>query len=493
MPFSQRQQISGIMSSVLRKVFKSWPLCLLSVECLSTSLSFLNINSSVPLSELRNRRESFINKLNNFTKQLADKSSFHVVIIPASEVQCMAYHVPYPFHQDSNFFYFTGLNEPNGVLLFCSNKTEGNNNQSDSSWSTHLFVETLNKHDEIWKGPSMTLSDASLITGVNDTHSLIDFNSFLHHQVSFTNSVCIWYSPLSSKHFVDRPINKFVLNKLLHLSDGMGSKSIRFENPDYVVDSIRLIKSTYEIRQIKTSVIAAIESLESAMQITKPGIAEATLQNHIEYQMRSRGCSVGYPPVVAGGNRTNIIHYMKNNMKIEGGELVLVDAGCRFNGYTSDITRTWPVDGKFSAPQRVVHEILLDVQRSCASLASPERSLQDLYHHMLSEIGRHLVNESIIPDQDTSHVAQKVCPHHVGHYLGLDIHDTPTVPNTKLFEAGIVFPLEPGIYFRDELAKLGVRKEFLGIGMRIEDDFVITKSGRAENLKYIGDVLPITT
>uniref|UniRef100_A0A5K4EZR9 Aminopeptidase P homologue (M24 family) n=1 Tax=Schistosoma mansoni TaxID=6183 RepID=A0A5K4EZR9_SCHMA len=393
------------MISAFKKLPKIRSSALSSVRRSCTSLSYLNANSSVPLIELSNRREIFVNKVNICAKQMVNKPSYHIVVIPASEIQYMAYHVPYPFHQDPNFFYFTGLNEPNGILLFCTDKTEERDDQSDLNWSTHLFVETRNKHAEIWNGPSLTLSEASLATGVDNSHPLSEFSKFLDHQALSTQSICVWYSPLSSKNFVERPLNKFVLKKIVEFSRQINDKRISFENPDYLIDSIRLIKSNYEIKQLKTSVIAAVESLKSAMQITQPGITETTLQSYIEYQMRSRGCSVGYPPVVAGGDRTNIIHYMKNNMRIDNGELVLVDAGCRFNGYTSDITRTWPVNGNFSVPQKVIHEILVDVQNSCASLASPEQSLQDLYHHMLSEIGRHLISEGIIPDQDKFYVS----------------------------------------------------------------------------------------
>ncbi|CAH8548637.1 unnamed protein product [Heterobilharzia americana] len=478
------------MTYVLTKLSKLWFPHFTSVGTLCHSSVCLTANASVPLLELKSRRRSFITKLDEFAKELPKWSSCHLVVIPASEVQYMAYHVPYPFHQDSNFFYFTGLNEPNGVLLFCKSKVEESPNPSDACWSTHLFLDVHNEHKEIWDGPSLTLSEASSITGISDSHPLNDFCNFLRHQVSFSRSVCFWYIPLSSNHLVERPQNNFILKNILQTFREINDKSISFQNPECVIDSLRFTKSNYEIRQIKTAVIAAIESLESAKQITKPGITEASLQNHIEYQMRNRGCSIGYPPVVAGGKRTNIIHYMKNNSEIKNGELVLVDAGCRMNGYTSDITRTWPVNGQFSKPQKVIYEILTDVQRSCASFASPEKSLQDIYHHMLSEIGRHLVNERIIPDHDRFCMAQKICPHHVGHYLGLDVHDTPTIPYTELLQAGVVFPLEPGIYFRDDLGKMGISKEFLGIGMRVEDDFVMTKRGAAQNLKHAGaDVL----
>ncbi|VDQ00743.1 unnamed protein product [Trichobilharzia regenti] len=445
--------------------------------------------------------------------QSPKKSCYHLVIIPASEIQYMAYHVPYPFHQDSNFFYFTGLNEPNGIFLVCKNETEGNEN--DACWSTHLFLEMHNKHAEIWNGPTLTLSEASSLTGIKHCYPLYDLRSFLHHQVASSSSLCVWYSPLSSDEPFERPQNKFVLGNISKFLKEINNKNVSFENPEYIIDNLRFKKSNYEIRQMKLAVVAAIESLESAMQITKPGITETSLQSHIEYQMRSRGCSVGYPPVVAGGYRTNIIHYMRNNSEIRDGELILVDAGCRVNGYTSDITRTWPVNvflissnlenrlyklintacespfeydyllGYFSPTQKIVHEILLEIQKSCASVASPEKSLQDLYNHMLSEIGRHLVNERIIPDQDKLYVAQKVCPHHVGHYLGLDVHDTPTIPYTRRLQAGVVFPLEPGIYFRSDLANLGISKEFMGIGMRVEDDFVMTNDGSIQNLKHV--------
>ncbi|CAH8849227.1 unnamed protein product [Trichobilharzia szidati] len=363
------------------------------------------------------------------------------------------------------------------------NEIEGNGD--DVCWSTHLFLEMHNKHAEIWNGPTLTLSEASSLTGIKHCYPLNDLRNFLHQQVASSSSLCVWYSPLSSDEPFERPQNKFVLRNISKFLKEINNKNVSFENPEHIIDNLRFKKSNYEISQMKLAVVAAIESLESAMQITKPGITETSLQSHIEYQMRSRGCSVGYPPVVAGGYRTNIIHYMRNNSEIRDGELILVDAGCRVNGYTSDITRTWPVNGYFSPTQKIVHEILLEIQKSCASVASPEKSLQDLYNHMLSEIGRHLVNERIIPDQDRLYVAQKVCPHHVGHYLGLDVHDTPTIPYTRRLQAGVVFPLEPGIYFRSDLANLGISKEFMGIGMRVEDDFVMTNDGSIQNLKHV--------
>ncbi|XP_009082099.1 PREDICTED: probable Xaa-Pro aminopeptidase 3, partial [Acanthisitta chloris] len=197
-----------------------------------------------------------------------------------------------------------------------------------------------------------------------------------------------------------------------------------------------------------------------------------------EFECRARGADIlAYPPVVAGGNRSNTLHYVKNNQLIKDGELVLLDGGCEFSCYVSDITRTWPVNGRFTKPQAELYQAVLDIQKSCLSLCSPGMNLENIYSLMLSLIGQKLkelgVLKSSVSDSLFFKAVRKYCPHHVGHYLGMDVHDTPDISRSLLFQPGMVITIEPGIYIPED--DMSAPERFRGIGVRIEDDVVITE------------------
>ncbi|CAL8091041.1 unnamed protein product [Calicophoron daubneyi] len=391
----------------------------------------------------------------------------------------MAYHVPYPFHQDSNYFYFTGLNEPNGVLAIVVDiHPASDQNDPEFTHHEHLFLEVRSQESELWDGPSLRLSTAAELTGVS-AEPLTYFPNFLK---SYAEGAYLWYAPLVHPFFDKKPLNRLVFSEILKARDFFSVNKGNVFDPDPLIDRLRIVKSPKEINLMRAAACATAKCMKSIMKTSHPDISESTLYSCLEFQARSQGLLLGYPPVIAGGDRANTIHYLKNDALIKDGELVLVDVGCRACGYTADVTRTWPVNGCYTPAQRILHEILERVQHKCAAAACPETSLADLHRLMVAELERNLRQEKIIPKTNSLSLVQKICPHHIGHFIGLDIHDTPKIPISRRFEPGMVFPLEPGVYMRPEFGQLGVPKEFLGLGLRIEDDFVINDSGKAERL-----------
>ncbi|EDV27421.1 uncharacterized protein TRIADDRAFT_21089, partial [Trichoplax adhaerens] len=234
------------------------------------------------------------------------------------------------------------------------------------------------------------------------------------------------------------------------------------------IHSLRIIKSSSEIDLMKLSAITASRAMAETMKASNAGISEAFLHAYFEFECRKNGAdALAYPPVVAGGRRANILHYTKNSQLIVDDELVLVDAGCDYRCYSSDISRTWPINGRFNRAQRQLYEAILDVQETCIKACKPGISLNDLYVIMQKQLESNVVGKFILLQ-----ICNNLCPHHVGHYLGMDVHDTTSISTTKQLEEHMVITVEPGIYIPHDADY--IHTEFRGIGIRIEDNLLIT-------------------
>lgn len=223
----------------------------------------------------------------------------------------------------------------------------------------------------------------------------------------------------------------------------------------------------------KTCQIAS-EAINETIHWTRPGISEHHLYAKVDYECRMRDASfLAYPPVVATGFNATTIHYINNCQMTKKDETVLMDAGCEYGGYTSDITRTFPVDGKFTDAQKVLYEIVLQTQTNLIQIIQEKScSLDELFEIMCLELGKYLKEIGFIPKHlagvELARAAYKFCPHHVSHYLGMDVHDTASISRAMKLEPGMVFTIEPGLYISKN-SRI-VPEEFRGIGIRIEDD-----------------------
>ncbi|XP_016124904.1 probable Xaa-Pro aminopeptidase 3 isoform X2 [Sinocyclocheilus grahami] len=371
--------------------------------------------------EFRRQRLASLIKMQaeRLTGSGASSNSSHIVIILSHPIRYMTNDIPYPFHQNQDFLYLTGIMEPDSALvMYGSGKPD----------QAVLFVPRRDPSRELWDGPRSGKDGAAALTGLERVHSTEELGVVLKS----LKGGAIWYDSSQPCH-----PHLHQTHVLPLLEGGQLTKSLR-----PLTHSLRAIKSPAEVALMKAAGQITAQAFKKTMAMSKGDIDETVL-------------------------------YAKD------GEMVLLDGGCEYFGYVSDITRTWPVNGKFSPAQRELYEAVLEVQLACLSQCSPGISLDYIYSTMLTLLARQLKELGIIPqstsDTDTLKAARQFCPHHVGHYLGMDVHDTPELSRSQPLQPGMVITIEPGLYISEDDSSCPER--FRGLGVRIEDDVVIREHG----------------
>ncbi|KRX39383.1 putative Xaa-Pro aminopeptidase 3 [Trichinella murrelli] len=391
-----------------------------------------------------------------------------VVLIPAASVRFCAPDVPHVFRQESNFFYLCGFQEPDSLLLLYG--------KSEEAHRSVLFVQERNPHKELWEGTLAGCDGAKWLTDVDWATVHDDFTKFFEEYLLANGQArsTMMYSVVSDLSAAN-PCYK----KALEIAKNL---AIYGESALELIHRLRWIKSSAEVELMRKACSIGSEALAETMRYTRHCRNENVLVAKMDLELRLRGAKqLAYPPVVAGGPRANIIHYLDANQIIEENDLILMDVGCEVGGYVSDITRTWPVSGVFSKPQSILYDLLYDCQCKLIDGIAQRRlvTLREAYLEMMSLLRTELQNAGLLSDKLTAQQAfnavDQICPHHVGHYLGLDVHDTHTVPKDIPFQTGVVITVEPGLYFPSDCVV--VPEEFRGIGMRIEDDVLVTSAG----------------
>ncbi|XP_063245058.1 xaa-Pro aminopeptidase 3 isoform X2 [Bacillus rossius redtenbacheri] len=416
------------------------------------------------LEEFQERRNSLLEKI--FQYSALDNETCrrqHLIVIPSASKVYMTDKIPYVFRQNTDFLYLSGCLEPDSVLVLSGALGE--------SCSSTLFVRKKDPHSELWDGPRTGVEEAVKFFGVNDAVPFEDLGSFLTSFGSRHRDFKLWYDFAT-------PVNSQVHKTIYGLIGETMNKM--WESPKLFVQQLRLRKSSGEVALMESSCRIASDAIAATVRSSFPGATEHLLFARVDYECRARGAEyLAYPPVVAGGDRANIIHYISNNQVVRAGEMVLMDAGCEYHGYSSDITRTWPVSGRFSPAQRDLYEVVLAVQSDVLRECRHRPSLDALFRAMCCSLGRYLREIGLLPrhlsGEELAQAAYKFCPHHVSHYLGMDVHDTPLIPRSIRLEPGMIITIEPGIYVNKNNAF--APPEFHGLGVRIEDDVLITEDG----------------
>ncbi|XP_071028169.1 xaa-Pro aminopeptidase 3-like isoform X2 [Oncorhynchus clarkii lewisi] len=380
-------------------------------------------------------------------------SNKHLVIVLSHPIRYMTNDIPYPFHQNQDFLYLTGILEPDSALVLCGT---GRPDQAI------LFVPRRDPARELWDGPRSGKDGAAALTGVERVHCTEELGLVLKSLKGST----VWYDGSKPCH---PGLHQTHVRPLLE-----GGPMVRSLRP--LTHSLRALKSPAEVALMKEAGRITAQAFKKTMGMSQGDIDEALLYAKFDFECRAHGANfLAYPPVVAGGNRANTLHYINNNQIVKNGEMVLLDGGCEYFCYVSDITRTWPVNGKFSPAQAELYEGVLEVQKACLSLCSPGVSLDHIYSTMLALLGRQLKQLGIVKgstsDADALKAARRYCPHHVGHYLGMDVHDTPELSRSQPLQPGMAITIEPGLYICEDDDQVPDR--FRGLGVRIEDDVVI--------------------
>ncbi|XP_028310336.1 xaa-Pro aminopeptidase 3 [Gouania willdenowi] len=384
-------------------------------------------------------------------------SSTHLAIILSHPTRYMSNDIPYPFHQNQDFLYLSGFLEPDSALVLY-----GKGRPDEAI----LFVPRRDPGRELWDGPRSGKEGAAALTGIERIHSTEELSLVLK---SLKASV-LWYENSPTTHPL---LHQNHISPILDV--GPTPRSLR-----PLIHSLRALKSSAEVALMQEAGRITAQAFKKTMALSRGDVDEAVLFAKFDFENRIHGANfLAYPPVVAGGNRANTLHYINNNQIVKDGEMVLLDGGCEYFGYVSDITRTWPINGRFSSAQAELYEAVLEVQHSCLSLCTPGVSLDHIYSSMLALLGRQLkrlgILKASVSDSDVLQIARRYCPHHVGHYLGMDVHDTPELSRSQPLQPGMAITIEPGLYICEDNDQAPER--FRGIGVRIEDDVVIRQNG----------------
>ncbi|KAL1917293.1 uncharacterized protein VTP21DRAFT_4949 [Calcarisporiella thermophila] len=384
-----------------------------------------------------------------------------VVISLGYRTRYMSNNVFYPFHQNTDFWYLCGFNEPDSALVL-------EKNSSSRGYKMILFVPPRHRDIEMWEGARTGIDGAIEKFGADEAYDTASFNRYIEEQLS---------RDTTRQLFLDIPPAEPSILSLETLAtphravSTAHDKSIRPLSP--LIQELRLIKSRTESVLMRQAGEITAKAFIEGMRFTRPGMTEHQLHAKLDFECRVRGAQMlAYVPVVASGQNALTIHYVTNDMVMKDGDLVLVDAGGEYNGYVSDVTRTWPINGRFSDPQREIYQAVLNVQKQCIKLCTEKQNISLNGIHAQSErmLGEELSKLGIrVPERDLS---TRLYPHHIGHYLGLDVHDTHDIDRVRRLREGMVVTIEPGLYIPFDDA---YPKKYQGIGVRIEDNVLVGK------------------
>ena len=387
-----------------------------------------------------------------------------VAVIFSSGYKTRSNDTEYPYRQNSNFYYLTGFTEDKSILLLVKIKKE---------LKTILFVEKKDEAKELWNGKRLGEKQAKKRFLVDEVFTSDSFESKLKE---FLSESKILYFDFSLDYSKVKILKRYAKELSTH------------KNVALMINKMRLIKSKSEIELIKKAISITKDAHHTAMSVSKIGKNEYQLQADIEYTFKSSGAySDAYTSIVAGGNSANTLHYIENNRTLLNGELILIDAGCEYNCYASDITRTIPVNGKFNSAQKELYEMVLNVQLEIIAMIKPGIKRTNLQKKAIELLSRGMLKLGILKGTLKKNIQdelyKKHYPHGIGHWMGIDVHDECPYRDDNgeeiLLSSGMVLTIEPGIYC-DSNDKT-IPKKYRGIGIRIEDDILVTKDGH-ENL-----------
>lgn len=392
------------------------------------------------------KREVFINNRNKFIEEMDDNS---VAIFFAGRALIKSADEDYPFTPNRNFYYLTGIDEPKHILVMKKNDNNG--------ISSTLFILKPDLERERWYGKTLRQDEAKEISGVDDVQFLDNFDSVMNRMIT-TGEIENIYLDLERRSVEeDKTYAEKYAEKISNIYP-----QVSIKNAYNMVSKLRMIKNNEEIEEMKKAIKITIDGVNSLMKNSKVGIKEYELEAYYNFVCHSNGVrDFAFKTIAASGKNAAILHYSDNNTEIKEDEMILFDLGAQINYYNADITRTFPANGKFTKRQKDVYEAVLRVNEECIRAAKPGVRFID-WNNMATElIAEECIKLGLIKDKSE---VRKYYWHSIGHSLGLDTHD---VGGRDIeFKPGMVFTVEPGIYIEEEC-----------IGVRIEDDILITEDG----------------
>lgn len=393
-----------------------------------------------------------------------------IAVVPAARQLVRNRDVEYPFRQDSDFLYLSGFDEPNAVLVLLPGRKQG---------QFVLFCQERDAQKELWDGYRIGPEGACADYGADDAFPIGDIDEILPGLIEGRDRA---YYAMGKLPQFDRQIMDWVNTIRSKVRSGAQPPG-EFVELDHLLHELRLFKSPAELKLMRRAAVISAAAHCRAMAASAPGRNEYHLEAELQYEfMRSGARNWAYPPIVGGGDNGCILHYTENNAALREGDLVLIDAGCEVEGYAADITRTFPAGGRFSEPQRQLYEVCLAAQLAAIKAIAPGVSWNLPHEVAVRELTRGLIKLGLLKGQLKRLIEkaayQPFYMHRTGHWLGMDVHDVGDYKvggEWRELEPGMVLTVEPGIYVSPHNTK--VAKKWRGIGIRIEDDVLVTRTG----------------
>lgn len=415
--------------------------------------------------EYRQRREQLMAKIGSGT-----------AIFRSAPAAVMHNDVEYAYRQDSDFFYLTGFNEAEAVAVLAPHHEEH---------KFVLFVQPKDLEKETWHGYRAGVEGAKELYGADEAFPIAELAEKLPKYLEKADR--IYY------HFGrDRTFDQTVLNhwqRLMATYPKRGTGPTAVEDSNIILHPMRLVKSETELALMRKAANISVAAHNRAQEFAKPGRYEYEIQAEIEHTFGLNGCTPAYPSIVASGYNSCVLHYIENNRQIQENDLLLIDAGCACDYYNADITRTFPVSGKFTTEQQIIYDLVLQAQLQAISQVYPGNPYSKIHETAVRVLVEGLMDlKLLVGDIEEIIKEEKYKPfymHRTGHWLGLDVHDVGVYQygeNPQVLQPGQVLTVEPGIYISPYIKPVEgqpeVPEKWRGIGVRIEDDVLVTLEGQ---------------
>lgn len=405
-------------------------------------------------------------QLEEFMRRMAPNS---VAIIPSAREATRSNDTNYRFRQDSDFLYLTGFDEPESIAVVKPSQ--------DPKYT--LFVRPRDPEREIWDGRRAGVEGAKSQFGANESYPIVEFDEKL-------NEILDGAETLYYRLGVNRDLDDTIIRQISRMR-AMNRKPIHppqtIVDPATIVHEMRVLKTPEEIELMQVAADIAAEAHVEAMKTVRNGMKEYQVEALLEQIFRQKGASgPAYTSIVGAGANATVLHYINNDGELRDGDLLLIDAGAEYKGYASDITRTFPINGKFSRAQREIYDLVLKAQMSCVEMVRPGVTHDQIKQHSIEILTDGLVGLGLLKGDPEELVKEKkheqFYMHGLGHMLGIDVHDVGRYyfgKQSRALEPDVVMTVEPGLYIAPDTKD--IPEQYLGIGIRIEDDVLCTQNG----------------
>jgi Xaa-Pro aminopeptidase len=392
-----------------------------------------------------------------------------IAIVPAAPVRQRNNDVEYPYRQDSDFFYLTDFEEPEAVAALIPGREHA---------EYVLFVRDRDPERETWDGRRAGTEGAIRDYGAQDAFPIGDIDEILPGLME--NRARVFYAMGTHPEFDQRVVGW--LNTLRAQARRGGHPPQEFVALDHVLHDLRLYKSRAELDLMREAARIGAAAHVRAMRACRPGRSEFEIAAEIVHEFQRHNAQTSYQPIVGGGANACILHYRENDQPLRAGDLLLIDAGCEYQYYASDITRTFPVNGRFSEAQRAIYQIVLEANLAAIAKVRPGNSWNEPHEAAVRVVTHGLVKLGLLSGRvstlEREGAYRRFFMHRTGHWLGMDVHDVGDYKvgdEWRMLEPGMVLTIEPGIYISGRERR--IPRAFRNIGVRIEDDVVVTRDG----------------